>query len=250
MRTYRRKAVEIEVDGEKKKVEEPVVAANPFICCRQPHFDVMDDGEVKGERNYLILELAGGGESVLMVARRASDRAIAFVQNARACDDMAPYLVLPGGLKNHPTGETLDAAARRELYEEIDLVAKGMAELGIINIHPLVRDSARLYLVDDCTPPAKNDYTLPQLDPETLAVQWLDEGEIHDAILRGKISDGQTLAALMMLHAHDEKSFSQVATGIQERFVAKLQTSVNPEEGDSDKAMRPKSRHITPEYNY
>lgn len=172
-----------------RKVIETQAATNGYVNCLQVYFEV--DGR---PRNYLILELPGGGESVLMVVRR-SDGRIACVWNMRASDDLKQHLVLPGGLKNVKPGgeaEALPVAAQRELREELGVTASTMIEIGIVDVHPLVRDKVHVFLIDNVFT------TVRPTDSETLGVEWL-----HDLEIEERITDGQSLAALAKLHVWD-----------------------------------------------
>lgn len=185
--------------AEVKKTAETVVATNGFVECVQAFFEI--DGK---PRNYLLLNLPGGGESVLMIARRVSDDKLAFVWNMRASADLNLYPVLPGGLKNHVTGEGLSDAARRELLEEIGMDADQIVDIGMVDVHPLVRDCVHIYLIDDCHPPT----TETGIDPETLGIEWLNSEEAEERIL-----DGQSLAALAKLRAYDRKMAKTLLKG-------------------------------------
>jgi ADP-ribose pyrophosphatase len=91
-------------------------------------------------------------------------------------------------------GETALQAARRELLEETGLRAKRWRRLGIVHPSPgYVAERMHLYLATDLTYGA----ACPEAD-EDITTRWFSRAELEQKIDKGRLTDGKTLAGLLL----------------------------------------------------
>lgn len=125
---------------------------------------------------------------VNVVALRADGRLILVNQYRHAAGDR--FVEFPGGSTEPGSGESAEAAARRELLEETGYVPGALRYLGMHFPNPGLQDNRmHVFLATDCERVAE-----PSLDPyEDLEVELVTLG---DFLLR--IGQGQPMNSLMM----------------------------------------------------
>ena len=134
-----------------------------------------------------------------VVARRASDGAILFVEQYRF--GIGRYtLELPGGMVD--TGEAHAAAAQRELLEEAGAEARSWHFLGQIPSNPVFQDSYIYHWLAE----GANLLQAPTLDDgEDVYLHWIPEAEVRVRLYNGQFEHPHTVNALLLFFHHLER---------------------------------------------
>lgn len=139
-----------------------------------------------------------GAVAVVAVVVRNGVEHVALIRQYRAPID-AMLLEIPAG-KLDVSGEAIDTAARRELQEEVGLVAGSLEPL--IGFHTgagFNDEFITVYVARDCT-----ETSLSPDGPEeaTAEILLVPVSDLPDAISSGRITDAKTQIGLMaFLHA-------------------------------------------------
>jgi ADP-ribose pyrophosphatase len=110
---------------------------------------------------------------------------------------------LPGGSMN--AGETIKAAAKRELAEESGYSAKKATILGSFYIHNRLSDKKQYVVL--CTELFK--HKLPEDEDEFIESYWLSKRQVTAMITKGKLDNINLLAALNLWFHSDQKSWGK-----------------------------------------
>jgi 8-oxo-dGTP pyrophosphatase MutT (NUDIX family) len=93
-----------------------------------------------------------------------------------------------------------DALAARELREETGLVAGSLTDLGLLDVAPgMSSQRGRIYLATELTEGE------PEREPQEqdMRTAWFDRSEFEKMIVRGEITDAQSIAAYTLLLFHE-----------------------------------------------
>ena len=166
-------------------MNEKIISAKTVFDGRLIRVETLDVELETGQRAYR--ELVRHRGAVAVLARRGDGKFL-FVKQFRTGSQQIMLEVVAGLLD---PGEAPDACARRELTEETGYVATLLRPLGHIFPTPgYVDEKIRLFYADiPDTPGAR------KLDhDERIAVVEMTAEEFRDAIRRGEVTDGKTLA--------------------------------------------------------
>jgi ADP-ribose pyrophosphatase len=126
---------------------------------------------------------------VVILAKNDKNQLAIVKQNRFAIGEKT--LELPAGKLDHTPGETPLDGAKRELREEVGVLAKEWTFLGYV--YPsagILTEKLYLYFATDIVPSEQD------LDfDEILTALWMDLSDFHDLLLEGKITDAKTLCA-------------------------------------------------------
>jgi ADP-ribose pyrophosphatase len=126
---------------------------------------------------------------VVILAMNENNQIALVKQNRFAIGEET--LELPAGkLDNNPTETPLEGA-KRELREEVGVLAKTWTFLGFVYPSPgILSEKLWLYFAKDLVPSEQD------LDfDEILTAEWMDENVFHSLLLAGKVTDAKTLCA-------------------------------------------------------
>ncbi|MFZ6992625.1 NUDIX hydrolase [Curtobacterium sp. RRHDQ66] len=158
-----------------------VVHANPWFTVTE----TIDDSE----RSWFRLRSA---ESVIVVA--SIDDRLVFVHGVRDTTGPEPRYELPSGAID-PEDDSAANAAAREVLEETGAVCDELVEVGTFVAEPGVSDVRTHVFVGTVT-----ERRGAALEPgEDWTTVELDPAEVDAAIAAGAVTDGATLAALLLL---------------------------------------------------
>ncbi|MBV6749900.1 NUDIX hydrolase [Pseudomonas chlororaphis] len=152
-----------------------------------PYFDVVK------ERGYFIVKEAQAINGVVTVPILPDGRLMLAVLQRRAIG--AQSIEFPRGAIDR--GETVSDAAARELLEETGWPALKVTELGLLHSNTSLIACA----VAVCRVDIDGD-AVEGTDGEVDSVLFVSLSELKAMIAAGKITDGHTLSAAMMLIAH------------------------------------------------
>ena len=108
---------------------------------------------------------------------------------------------VPAGLLDVP-GETLLAAARRELAEEADLRAATWHTLVDFCTTPGGSDERiRIFLARDLTAAPEADRFTREAEELDMPLAWVDLDEAHAAVLAGRLHNPSAVAGILAAHA-------------------------------------------------
>lgn len=174
-----------------KKIGSKIVFDHPRLRLAEDHV-IMQDGQ---ETNYLVL--LDYPDHPLVIATREDGKILVTREHAYPINE---YLwQFPEG--NMDPGEEPEAAAARELAEETGYTAKNFRKIGD-NLHWHRRDTARslIYIATDAY--ELKDKPAADIEEQGIEVHWLDESEIWDMIVSGKIIQKNALAAWATYQAY------------------------------------------------
>ena len=127
-------------------------------------------------------------DEVLIVAIDAHDKVLLIEEPLPAFDETG--LVLPGGTLEE--GETVVAAALRELREETGLAASNLRQIGTLRPWPkYLRDTCHIVLASGLS-----DDPLPPDEPHLVKVHQKTRAEVSGLISGGTLNDARAIAAL------------------------------------------------------
>lgn len=159
-------------------------------------FDHMHNPRNQKVERMVILE---SPDAANVVARRASDGAILFVEQYRFGIGRNT-LELPGGMVD--SGEAQELAARRELLEETGAEARSWQFLGKIPSNPVFQDSYIFHWLAEGAEVIQS----PILDDgEDVVIKWLSEAEVKDRLFSGQFEHPHTVNALLLYFHQKEK---------------------------------------------
>ncbi len=142
------------------------------------------------------LWFAGGRGGVTIIARDGAGK-ILVEQEYSYLPGAALYQFPGGGIED---GETPEAAANRELAEEVNYQAGRLTRLGSFLLdHRRSRAEMHVFAGDDLTPcesATKDEYEVD------LRSFWLSEADVDALIANGKVVNAVLLAAWMFYKSH------------------------------------------------
>jgi ADP-ribose pyrophosphatase len=132
------------------------------------------------------------GEGVAVLALTPERKLVLTTQHLLGA--LEPVYVLPGGVVHE--GESLEAAARRELLEETGYIAEKLEPLFRYNNMPAFsRGWVQLFLAEQVTPVP---YTP---DPnEVMGVELLDLVQAVEMAVKGELKTSSTIMGVLLLH--------------------------------------------------
>ncbi|MFZ4964017.1 NUDIX hydrolase [Pseudomonas sp. Mn2068] len=156
-----------------------------------PYFDVVR------QRGYFIVKEPQAVNGVVAIPVLPDGRLMLAVLQRRAIG--AQSIEFPRGAIDH--GETASDAAARELLEETGRPALKVTDLGLLHSNTsLIASAVAVCRVDI------DGEAVESTDGEVDKVLFATLAELKAMIAAGRITDGHTLSATMMLIAHGETS--------------------------------------------
>lgn len=159
-------------------------------------YDHMRNPRNKKVERMVVLESL---DAANVIARRASDGAILFVEQYRF--GIGRYtLELPGGMVD--PGEAQAAAVRRELLEETGAEAQSWHFLGKIPSNPVFQDSYIFHWLAEGIRIVQE----PTLDDgEDVYLHWMPEPEVRERLYSGQFEHPHSVNALLLFFHHLQK---------------------------------------------
>jgi 8-oxo-dGTP pyrophosphatase MutT (NUDIX family) len=153
---------------------------------RLAHWSVrLPDGSVIPDHHVLDYPRAAVG-----IIPLGDDGRLLLIDHYRFITDTRGWEIPSGGIE---AGESVEAAAARELMEETGHVAAGLARLGLY--HPSNGSSNQTFHVMVAHGLREES---PPLDVnETLGLRWFTPGEARALLLANQIRDGFTITSLL-----------------------------------------------------
>jgi 8-oxo-dGTP pyrophosphatase MutT (NUDIX family) len=175
----------------------PVVATEDLfrddwvLALRRDEVHAPDHDEVTFRR--LVLEHPG---AAVVLAVDARGRVCLLRQYRHAAGGW--FIELPAGLCD-VEGEDPLAVAKRELAEEAGLAAERWALLGATYSSPgITNERVHLYLAEELTEVGRGVFE-PTHEEAEMQLFWAPLEEVVEAILDGRVSDGPTVIAVLLL---------------------------------------------------
>jgi 8-oxo-dGDP phosphatase len=153
-----------------------------------------DDPEGEPFRR-LVLEHPGAS---VVVALDDQDRVLCLRQYRHAA--RRRFVELPAGLGDVDGEDPLEVA-RRELREEAGLAAAEWVALASTYSSPgISSELMHFYLARDLAPADRGDF-VPEHEEADMDVLWVDFGELHTAVLDGRLGDAPIALAVLLVAA-------------------------------------------------
>lgn len=174
---------------------------------RGPVFSVLTDEVVMPGGRVAVRDHVRHVGAVGVVALDATDRVVLVRQYRHPLG--RPIWELPAGLID-VSGEELPAAARRELAEEVDLVAGRLDLLVDMHTSPgYSNEMIRIFLARDLSevpPQDRHERTDEEAD---MQVAWFDLDRAVDLVLAGEITNAACVAGLLAAARARESGYAQ-----------------------------------------
>ncbi|WP_122817363.1 NUDIX domain-containing protein [Nocardioides pantholopis] len=143
----------------------------------------------------LVLEHPG---AVVVLALDDDDRALCLWQYRHPA--RRRFVELPAGLCDEP-GEDPEDVARRELREEAGLEASEWTHLTSTYPSPgILAEVQHLYLARGITEVGRGDFVVEHEEAD-MGAGWVPFGELLEAVLAGRVTDGPLALATLVAHA-------------------------------------------------
>jgi 8-oxo-dGDP phosphatase len=153
-----------------------------------------DDPEGEPFRR-LVLEHPG---AAVVVALDDRDRVLCLRQYRHAA--RRRFVELPAGLCDVDGEDPLEVA-RRELREEAGLEAANWVALASTYSSPgISSELMHFYLARDLAPADRGDF-VPEHEEADMDALWVDFGELHAAVLDGRLGDAPIVLAVLLVAA-------------------------------------------------